>query len=126
MKPSVLMLLNLFLLFLLTITFAQSAQSNRLIVTMSEPEVSQLNIDRELLASNRVEYNVTSESSAENILTMLSEKLQTKGWSNTWQQARSDNGDWLIAHFYGRGGANIRIEINQVSSSNHQLILYRY
>ena len=103
--------------------FAQDSLNNRLIVSVSEAEVSELDLRRGLWLHTRTELDVVSESDAEEILNLLEAKLNEIGWTSSWQQTREDK---LIANFFALGGANLRLELDQNSPNSYRLLFYRY
>lgn len=115
--------ITVFLLFVTSITFAQQTSDNRLIMSMSESEVNELDLSRELLFQSRAEFEITSESDKSDLLANLTTRLNDIGWSSGWQK---DIDEKHVADFFALGGANLRLELSETTANTFRLLLYRY
>ena len=117
---------TLILSFILSSGLAQEVQNSRLIVTMSDEEISELDFRKGLYTVRRSELNVTSEKAADELLALVSEKLDEAGWSAEWQKQREGDVMHYVASFFAFGGGSLRLELTETSAENYNLLFFRF
>lgn len=117
-------LVTLVLSLLVSQAFAELPSPARFNVT--ELEVSELNLAREIVMTDRLELNIIAESEQSAFLQVMTQRLNELGWELTWSGLKGQQMNNMISDFYRLGGQHLRLEIAETSPNNYRMLIYRF
>ena len=93
---------------------------------LTEMEVMELNLAREIVMTNRLQLNVVAESDQADFLQVMTERLNELGWSVSWQGERNMLDSTMVSDFYRIGGQHLRLELSEITPNNYTMLMYRF
>ena len=93
---------------------------------LTETEVMELNLAREIVMTNRLQLNVVAESDQADFLNVMTERLAELGWAVSWQGERNMLDSTMVSDFYRIGGQHLRLELSEVTPNNYTMLMYRF
>ena len=115
-------LITLILGLLVSQAFAQSPVR----FNLTEMEVIELNLAREIVMTNRLQLNVAAESEQADFLQIMTKRLNELGWTLNWQDERNILDNSTVSDFYRFGGQHLRLELSETSLNNYRILIYRF
>lgn len=93
---------------------------------LTEVEVMELNLAREIVMTDRFELNVSAESEQADFFQVMTERLNELGWTVSWQGEGNLLDNTIVSDFYRLGGQHLRLELSETSPNNYNMLMYRF
>jgi len=90
---------------------------------LSDAQVTNLDFETEMRFNSRLELNLSSNNSTDQLIQLVTQKLESYGWTVTSQFTHNGR---VITNLYKSGGPNLKMEMSATSNTTQKLLLYRY